>query len=141
MITKIAKLVKDLTEYDIVYSKEEETHTDHIKEVITLNLNDDIYKFLMHMQTKHKCKFIFDYYPILWVVLHEIGHEKTFDDITPQDWEDYAFINFMYDIGAGSQQELESQYYNSTVEWCATDWAIWYVETHKEELKAFKIER
>lgn len=141
MINKIAKLVKDLTEYDIIYSKEEETHTDHIEEKIFLNLDDDVYKFLLHIQTKHECRLAFDYHPILWVVLHEIGHEKTWEDITPQEWEEYAFINFAFDIGLGSQQELERQYYNSAVEWCATEWAIWFVENHKKELKQFEIER
>lgn len=69
----------------------------------------------------------------LWSLLHEIGHHETYDEISDEE-NDYC-DDTKKKIEEG---ELPNElYYDMIDERLATEWAVEYANTHKEELKAF----
>ena len=69
----------------------------------------------------------------LWSLLHELGHHETYDEIDDEE-NDYC-DETKKRIEAG---ELPNEmYYNLTDERMATEWAVEYANTHKEELAKF----
>lgn len=69
----------------------------------------------------------------LWSLLHEVGHHETYDEISDEE-NDYC-DDTKKKIEEG---ELPNElYYDMIDERLATEWAVEYANTHKEELKAF----
>lgn len=62
-------------------------------------------------------------------LLHEIGHNQTFDILDDEDWEIYAIAQMAWKDDSDSQL----MYYNLAVEKEATLWAINYMNTHFDE--------
>lgn len=145
-INNLIKLVKDLTDYDLIFTYVEQTHIDHDKEVIYVNFNDNVDAVFNHIANNHKRTECFMYEPIVMVVLHEVGHYMIFNDMTEEDLEVYALINLGLDLVFEennkyrfSLEELNRPYFDTSIEWNATEWALDYIKEHEKELKEWRI--
>lgn len=145
-INQLIKLTKDLTGYDLDFNFNEDTHIDHDDGIIYINCNDNVNMVFNHIINYHKRYEFLDYEPIIMVVLHEIGHYMVFDNLTENDFEEYALINLGIDLIIDENnkyklttEELNRPYFDTTIEWNATEWALDYIKEHKEELKDWRI--
>lgn len=145
-INQLIKLTKDLTGYDLDFNFGEDTHIDHDDEIIYINCNDNVDMVFNHIINSHRRYEFLDYEPIIMVVLHEIGHYMIFDNLTEKDFDEYALINLGIDLIIDENnkyklttEELNRPYFNTTIEWNATEWALDYIKEHKEELKDWRI--
>ena len=145
-INQLIKLTKDLTGYDLDFNFGEDTHIDHDDEIIYINCNDNVDMVFNHIINSHRRYEFLDYEPIIMVVLHEIGHYMIFDNLTENDFNEYALINLGIDLIIDENnkyqlttEELNRPYFDTTIEWNATEWALDYIKEHKEELKDWRI--
>ena len=145
-INQLIKLTKDLTGYDLDFNFGEDTHIDHDDEIIYINCNDNVDMVFNHIINSHRRYEFLDYEPIIMVVLHEIGHYMIFDNLTENDFDEYALINLGIDLIIDENnkyqlttEELNRPYFDTTIEWNATEWALDYIKEHKEELKDWRI--
>lgn len=96
--------------------------------------------FMRHLKEIHKCNFAYDYSLILWTILHEIGHYETEWELLESD--DEAELRFWLSLTSKEKANdiiIQNKYYNLTAEWCATEWAIEWIEENRELAKKFKI--
>lgn len=145
-INQLIKLTKDLTGYDLDFNFGEDTHIDHDDEIIYINCNDNVDMVFNHIINSHRRYEFLDYEPIIMVVLHEIGHYMIFDNLAEKDFDEYALINLGIDLIIDENnkyqlttEELNRPYFDTTIEWNATEWALDYIKEHKEELKDWRI--
>ena len=145
-INQLIKIVKDLTDYELKFSFDENTHIDHDNEIIYINCGDDVNTVFNHIKNFHKRFEFMEYEPIIMVVFHEIGHYMIFDDLTEDDFDEYALINLGLDLICEENnkykltlEELNRPYFDTTIEWNATEWALDYIKEHKKELKDWRI--
>ena len=62
----------------------------------------------------------------LWSTLHELGHHETEDDFDDDEWEEY--------MRRTSSEISDEEYFNLPIEFAATAWAGYYIESHTEEV-------
>lgn len=96
--------------------------------------------FMRHLKEIHKCDFAYDYSLILWTILHEIGHYETEWELLEND--DEAELRFWLSLTSKEKANdiiIQNKYYNLTAEWCATEWAIEWIEENRELAEQFKI--
>lgn len=86
---------------------------------ICINVNDRNPAFMKHIKKTHKFKKAYRYHETLWTVLHELGHHFTLDYCKP----------------AKKEPKTNKAYFNTEVEWAATEWAIKFVKHHKKLCK------
>lgn len=146
MFDALKELAKTLTNYELVFSTKENTHIDHDEEKIYLNPFMELDGFLNHIIKYHHMDNIKEYNPLLVAMLHEIGHEQNIEILTEEDLEEYALINLGLDLIIDDNKkykfnydEINLPYYNTTIEWNATEWALDYIKEHENELKDWRI--
>ena len=145
-INQLIKIVKDLTDYELKFTFDDDTHIDHDDEIIYVNCHNDVNMVFNHIANCHHRYEFTEYEPIVMVVLHEVGHYMIFDDLTDTDFEEYALINLGLDLifddnnkYGFNAEELNRPYFDTTIEWNVTEWALDYIKDHKKELKDWKI--
>lgn len=88
------------------------------------------YGFMRHLMNAHRCEFADKYGYNLWHLLHEIGHSKIEEKYGDNLYEiAYFKENFKY---INRNVPLQNEFYNRTVEWEATEWAIAWVKEHRK---------
>lgn len=87
-----------------------------------------------------------DTMPILTSFLHEVGHHKTCDFLTEEEW-DYSFRRkkkiFKKIEKAKAKKKIEKiqwEYFNLPDELAATEWAVNYIKTHPKKAKKINAE-
>lgn len=133
----ILAFVKSINEELNVKFTDEENYFETATNTINLNLSDiDDCGFLRHLHEIHKCKFTYDFPLALWTILHEIGHYETEWELLEDD--DEAELRFWLSLTGENDAHnttIQDKYYNLTAEWCATEWAIEWIEDNFEYAK------
>ena len=89
--------------------------------------------FIEHLKENHRCKFAYAYSTITWFILHEIGHKATeFEVNWYKDFTERFYIALIK-----NENESTQAYFNLPSEYKATEWAIWFANTHRELVKNF----
>lgn len=70
----------------------------------------------------------------LWSILHEVGHNETWDDVTDKEWKQSEKIKKSLEQDKDGKYEKEDYYTHCMDEVRATEWAVEYANTHIEEL-------
>ena len=79
--------------------------------------------FMEHLKNVHGFNNADNYNETLWTALHEMGHHFTYDFCEPTEEL------------PGETEE----YYNSEIEWEATEWAMRFVISHRTLCKFFNL--
>lgn len=95
------------------------------------------YGFMRHLDQKHGFKEGIQIPYAVWHFLHEIGHfemeEKYGDNLETREWfkENGRFMirNISY----------QNMFWDTRVEWEATEWAIRWVKDHPKKVKALSL--
>lgn len=138
------KIVKSLYGNDIKVRKSKESAFNYTTNILELNLRDDAddnddLGFYRHLRCAHRCKMAYTLSPMIWTILHELGHYETQDDYGDKDYNVGLGIKGLlalctYDTMTNSK-ELQDLYYNTKEEWLATEWAIRFVRKNKKLVK------
>lgn len=100
---------------------------------LNLGYTDADETFLDNVKEEHGFKRAYDFSPILWTILHEIGHIKTdFNKYSEEEKFATAFIEFALD-NAEDEEEYDKArklHYRVKSEILATDWAINFIKRH-----------
>lgn len=87
-----------------------------------------------------------DKMPILTSFLHEVGHHKTCDLLTEEEW-DYSFRRkkkiFKKIEKVKDKKRIEKiqwEYFSLPDEFMATEWAVDYIKTHPKKAKKMNAE-
>lgn len=89
--------------------------------------------FIEHLKDFHKCNFANKFSTVTWFILHELGHKATEFEINwYKDFQSRFYISLMKD-----DRESTLAYFNLLSEYKATEWAIWFANTHRELVKNF----
>ena len=87
--------------------------------------------FLRNLETAHECQFVNDIDPLMWTLLHEIGHFETAEIVDPEeDLANRALFAITSKEQARGDKELQDLYFSMDSEWQATEWAIDWVANH-----------
>ena len=89
--------------------------------------------FIEHLNDTHKCKYAYKYTPLLWFILHEIGHRETQYEM---DWQ-YDFRERFAFCLIKDEEIAKMEYYNIPSEFTATEWAIRWVKNNRFTIKIF----
>ena len=82
-------------------------------------------------ETAHECQFVDDIDPLMWTLLHEIGHFETAEIVDPEDdLANRALFAITSKEQARGDKELQDLYFSMDSEWQATEWAIDWVANH-----------
>lgn len=93
------------------------------KDAIFINVNDRTPAFMEHLKNVHGFNNADNYSETLWTALHEMGHHFTYDFCEPTEEL------------PGETEE----YYNSEIEWEATEWAMRFIVKHEIICKFFNL--
>lgn len=87
---------------------------------------EDSEDFLAHVRQYHNFHETQLARPLVWVMLHEIGHYYT---LVEDDEEDSLrmILNMAFEV---DETDRRIAYYNLPNEWEATEWAINYIKKH-----------
>lgn len=91
--------------------------------------------FIEHLKEYHKCNFANKFSVVTWFILHELGHKSTQFEV---NWyNDFQKRFYLCLIKDENQSTIE--YFNLPSEYKATEWAIWFANTHRELVKEFDL--
>ena len=92
---------------------------------------EDSEDFLAHVKRYHGFHGTQLARPLVWVLLHEIGHYYT---LVEDDEEDSLrmILNMAFEV---DETDRRIAYYNLPNEWEATEWAINYIKKHRVFVK------
>lgn len=101
------------------------------RNIIRLNLrDDDDLGFMRHLRECHRCKFR-NISSMLWTILHEVGHYATQNNLTLEEEEESYEIKAICAVVpsriAEKSTKIQDLYFNTPIEWEATEWAIRWV--------------
>ena len=138
-----AAIVAELDEELFVVQSDENSY-EYAESTIRLNLrDDDDYGFMRHLREVHG----YDnsaISPMLWTILHEVGHSETDEDYTEKEYIDgintKACLACCSDEEMRTNEVLQDRYFNTVEEWLATEWAIDYVKSHLRKCKKWSHE-
>lgn len=123
----------------------DENSFEYAEDLIRLNLRDDEdCGFMRHLKEKHGYADADKYSPMLWTILHEVGHYETAEDYSDEEYE--KGLNIKLGLACCSPEELNSnevlqnRYFDTAEEWYATEWAIEYIESHPRKAKKMSAE-
>lgn len=139
IINAIKNFIWSIADVDITFDTEEGSFFDGDTDIININLkelNQD-YGFLRHLRDVHKCSFWDKYSPLLWTILHEVGHYYTLDDFDNEAEEDERVALSLVNEDALDNPMVQDRYFNLPSEWGATEWAIQFVKNNTELCKEF----
>lgn len=122
-------------DFDLRVRQSRENSADYEKNIIRLNLRDtEDYGFMRHLHEVHGFKLSDTLIsPMMWTILHEIGHFATIYDIPPQDYDEAISTKMLltlYGEEIKTDTTLQDKYFNTITEWEATEWAIKWVKSH-----------
>lgn len=125
-------------DFNLRVRQSRENSADYEKNIIRLNLRDtEDYGFMRHLHEVHGFKLSdTPISPMLWTILHEVGHFATIDEIPPQDYDEAISTKALltlYGEEIKTNTALQDTYFNTITEWEATEWAIKWVKTHFDE--------
>lgn len=150
---KLHKLAKSIISYlfatyndfdEVVRVRQShENSADYEHNIIRLNLRDDEdFGFMRHLRECHSCE-LNGVSPMLWTILHEVGHFMTANEIPPQDYDEAISTKVLltlYGDKIKTDENLQNLYFNTATEWAATEWAVNYTENFYEEALVFSRE-
>lgn len=121
--------------FDLRVRQSRENSADYEKNIIRLNLRDtEDYGFMRHLHEVHGFKLSDTLIsPMMWTILHEVGHFATIDEIPPQDYEEAISTKALltvYGEEIKTNHFLQDMYFDTATEWEATEWAIKWVKSH-----------
>lgn len=124
--------------FDLRVRQSHENSAEYEKRIIRLNLRDaEDYGFMRHLHEVHGFKISDTLIsPMMWTILHEVGHFATIDEIPPQDYDEAISTKValtLYGEEIKTDPTLQDKYFNTITEWEATEWAIKWVKTHFDE--------
>ena len=131
---------KLIPEFEVKISRKDNTAINHAEEIIKLNPDEDFSMVIDHMEKVHGAKFIKKYDPLFVAMLHEVGHYMTFDFIDDSEYEIYMLMVTGLQLATKEYNnfvQLSDAYFNTTVEWEATEWALNYISENQKNLKEF----
>lgn len=99
--------------------------TDNIN--ISVEDAEDSEDFLAHVRQYHNFHETQLARPLVWVMLHEIGHYYTFVEDDDED-SLRIILNMAFEVEEAGRRIA---YYNLPNEWEATEWAINYIKKHR----------
>lgn len=101
--------------------------TDSINICVEENCED----FLAHVRQYHDFHETQLAQPLVWIMLHEIGHHYT---LVEDDEEDSLrmILKMAFEV---EETDRKIAYYNLPNEWKATEWAINYIKKHRVFVK------
>jgi hypothetical protein len=122
-------------DFDLRVRQSRENSADYEKNIIRLNLRDsEDYGFMRHLHEVHGFKLSDTLIsPMMWTILHEVGHFATIDEIPPQDYDEAISTKTLltlYGEEIKTNPTLQDRYFNTATEWEATEWAIEWVKSH-----------
>lgn len=137
--TKIRKFVWSIADIKVSFDDNEGSYFDDEEEAINIDLHDlqNDKGFFRHLRTAHKCEWWKNYSPLLWTILHEVGHYYTLNDFDMDDEMDERFALSMVSDDALDMPEVQDRYFNLPTEWAATEWAIQFIKDNPEYCKEF----
>lgn len=139
IINTIKNFIWSIADVDVIFDTDDGTYYDGDTETININLDElnQDYGFLRHLRVVHKCEFCNKYSPLLWAILHEVGHYYTLDDYDNEEEEDERIALSLLDDDVLHNPMVQDRYFNLPSEWGATEWAIHFVENNAELCKEF----
>lgn len=99
--------------------------------------------FLRHIALAHKCHFVNEISPLLWSILHEIGHYFTDDQFSDDELEADGEYRSLLALGvipdnySHPDASVQEAYFDLDTEWEATEWAINYIRKHPRKCLIF----
>ena len=130
---------------ELEVEQSDENSFDYAEDLIRLNLRDDEDNgFMRHLKEKHGYADADKYSPMLWTILHEVGHSQTADEYSDEEYEEG--LNTKLGLACCSPEELKTnevlqdRYFDTAEEWYATEWAIDYLDTHRRECRHMSAE-
>ncbi len=125
---------------ELTVDQSDENSYEYADMLVRLNLRDDEdFGFMRHLREVHLCVFADDYSPMLWTILHEVGHAQTEDDFGEDEYAEG--LNTKMALACVPPAELrknvvlQDRYFDTVEEWLATEWAIDYVREHNARCK------
>lgn len=135
----IKNFIWSIADVEVVFDTDEGSYFDGDTDTININLNElnQDYGFMRHLREVHKCNFWDKYSPLLWTILHEVGHYYTLDDYDSEAEEGERIILSLVNEKGLQNPMVQDRYFNLPSEWGATEWAIHFVEDNTELCKEF----
>ena len=98
---------------------------------INICVEEDCEDFLAHVRQYHDFHETQLAQPLVWIMLHEIGHHYT---LVEDDEEDSLrmILKMAFEV---EETDRKIAYYNLPNEWEATEWAINYIKKHRVFVK------
>lgn len=124
---------------DLFVEQSDENSYEYAEDLVRLNLRDDEdYGFMRHLREVHGYDNA-EISPMLWTILHEIGHAETCDDYSDREYEKGLKVKMNLAClpleQVHTDPQLQDLYFNTAEEWYATEWAIDFVKKHLKKCK------
>lgn len=141
---KLASAIVDEIEPELRVEQSDENSFEYAEDLVRLNLwDDEDCGFMRHLRTVHG----YDnsaISPMLWTILHEVGHYETADDYDDDEYteglNEKACLACLSDEEMRTNEVLQDRYFNIVEEWLATEWAIDFVKSHLRKSKKWSRE-
>lgn len=142
---KYATAIIHAIDPDLKVEQSDENSFDYAEDLIRLDLRDtEDFGFMRHLKTVHEYPNADKYSPMLWTILHEVGHSQTCDEYSDEEYEEGLNIKMGLSCFAldevKTNEVLQDRYFNTAEEYYATEWAIAYVDTHPRKCKRMSAE-
>ena len=142
--TYAAAIVRALDD-ELIVEQSDENSYDYAENRVRLNLRDfEDCGFMRHLREVHNCRWADEFSVMLWTILHEVGHAETEDDYDDDEYEEClkakALVAMIPVEVAKDRPDLQDIYFNTCEEWCATEWAIDYIKSHKRQCRKWSAE-
>lgn len=138
----IRSFINEINPMYKVEFQEYDTEVDIINKIIYVGKTfepetDDYYReFVNRIHPEFEIKNLF-----LLTLLHEVGHIMTWNEqIANEKAIIYDLIELEYNAECATQEEKKNlcmNYYNIALERNATEWGIWFAETHQELIEKY----
>ena len=131
--TLAASIVAALDD-ELFVEQSDENSFEYAESLVRLSLrDDDDFGFMRHLREVHGYDNA-EISPMLWTILHEVGHAETEEDYSDREYEKSLKVKMNLAClpleQVHTDPELQDLYFNTIEEWLATEWAIDYVKSH-----------
>lgn len=120
----------------VKFSFNDDDHSYYNTDLDSINVSikdaEDSEDFLAHVRQYHDFHETQFVQPLVWVMLHEIGHYYT---VVEDDDEDRLRTLLSLAFDTIDKADRRVLYYNLPNEWEATEWAINYIKKHRVFVK------
>lgn len=120
----------------VKFSFEDDVNSYYNADLDSINISikdaEDSEDFLAHVRQYHDFHETQLAQPLVWVMLHEIGHYYT---VVEDDDEDRLRTLLSLAFDTIDEADRRVLYYNLPNEWEATEWAINYIKKHRVFVK------